>query len=357
MMKRALLLAMAAVALCAAADALSADAINRVPPVAREFKYEDGRTIYPSYRTWDFEVDEPGLYVFDVVSPDAKTRPAVREWLDGTQIAFSFVGKDYAEKADAHGRLRRFRWLEPGIHTLDLYLNVGGYPWDDEMEKAMNAKGVKVLLYRPADGEFGFWMEGTDPDCMARLMGEPLVVAGCAANVSRKFTIEVSDGWSQTLAVSNAPVRFEYPCYKEGAFEYVVRDDKGEVVEGPWDFVVTDIGRKEQTDLLTSNDVRGTVSGVSREQIRVLNLSPAARAVLDAGRELWKYYHIQPDANPNASYYDIRAHFQGCKPNGAMNAKSNDASYNALVSALRTAHKALAAQIEPKVYEYGFLKR
>ena len=87
------------------------------------------------------------------------------------------------------------------------------------------------------------------------------------------------------------------------------------------------------------------------------NISLAARAVLDAGRELWKYYHTQPDANPNASYYDIRAHFQGCKPNGAMNAKSNDASYNALVSALRTAHKALAAQIEPKVYEYGFLKR
>ena len=86
-------------------------------------------------------------------------------------------------------------------------------------------------------------------------------------------------------------------------------------------------------------------------------LSPAARAVLDAGRELWRYYHAQPDANPNASYYDIRAHFQGCKPNGTMNAKSNDATYNALLAALRTAHKALAVQIEPKVYDYGFLKR
>ena len=89
----------------------------------------------------------------------------------------------------------------------------------------------------------------------------------------------------------------------------------------------------------------------------ISHYSPAARAVLDAGRELWRYYHAQPDANPNASYYDIRAHFQGCKPNGAMNAKSNDATYNALLVALRTAHKALAAHIEPKVYEYGFLKR
>ncbi len=87
------------------------------------------------------------------------------------------------------------------------------------------------------------------------------------------------------------------------------------------------------------------------------NISPAARAVLDAGCDLWRYYHVQPGANPNASYYDIRAHFQGCKPNGAMNAKSSDATYNELISALRTAHKALAAQIAPKVYEYGFLKR
>ena len=117
--------------------------------------------------------------------------------------------------------------------------------------------------------------------------------------------------------------------------------------------------QEKQTDLFTPNGVRDSenVSGVSREQIRVLNLSPAARAVLDAGRELWKYYHAQPGANPNASYYDIRAHFQGCKPNGAMNAKSSYATYNTLISALRTAHKALAAQIEPKVYEYGFLKR
>jgi hypothetical protein len=87
------------------------------------------------------------------------------------------------------------------------------------------------------------------------------------------------------------------------------------------------------------------------------NLSPAARAVLDAGRELWRYYHAQPNANPNASYYDIRAHFQGCKPNGTMNAKSNDATYNSLLATLRTAHKALASEIEIKVYEYGFLKR
>lgn len=43
------------------------------------------------------------------------------------------------------------------------------------------------------------------------------------------------------------------------------------------------------------------------------HLSPEAKAVIDAGRELWSYYHLQPDANPNASLYDIRLHFQGYK--------------------------------------------
>ena len=89
--------------------------------------------------------------------------------------------------------------------------------------------------------------------------------------------------------------------------------------------------------------------------------SNAARAVLDAGRALWRYYHAQPGANPNASYYDIRLHFQGVKRTASgkeqMNATSSDETYNKLLAALRSAHKALAAQIAPKVYEYGFLKK
>ena len=89
--------------------------------------------------------------------------------------------------------------------------------------------------------------------------------------------------------------------------------------------------------------------------------SNAARAVMDAGRELWRYYHAQPGANLNASYYDIRLHFQGVKRTASgkeqMNPTSSDATYNTLLANLRSAHKALAAHIAPKVYEYGFLKR
>ena len=90
-------------------------------------------------------------------------------------------------------------------------------------------------------------------------------------------------------------------------------------------------------------------------------MSLPARAVMDAGRELWRYYHAQLGANPNASYYDIRLHFQGVKRTASgkeqMNPTSSDATYNTLLANLRSAHKALAAQIVPKVYEYGFLRR
>jgi hypothetical protein len=84
--------------------------------------------------------------------------------------------------------------------------------------------------------------------------------------------------------------------------------------------------------------------------------TPEARAVLDAGRELWRYYHAQPGALPDASFYDIRARFQGFKPNGHMNPDSPDATYTRLLSALRDARNTLAARIASKVRGHAFLR-
>jgi len=88
-----------------------------------------------------------------------------------------------------------------------------------------------------------------------------------------------------------------------------------------------------------------------------LQFSNEAKAVFDAGRELWRYYHAQADANVNASLYDIKAYFQGRNEAGRMNNKSKDEKYNELIAALRMSLKVLALQIVPKVYEYGFLKK
>jgi hypothetical protein len=88
-----------------------------------------------------------------------------------------------------------------------------------------------------------------------------------------------------------------------------------------------------------------------------LVFSEEATAVFDAGRELWKYYHSQNDVdiNVNASFYDIRAYFQGTNTNGKMNPRSDDDNYTQLIGNLRSKLNILASVIKPKVYEYGFL--
>ena len=86
------------------------------------------------------------------------------------------------------------------------------------------------------------------------------------------------------------------------------------------------------------------------------SMSPEAQAVYNAGLALWSYYHSQPNALADASFYDIRLHFQGTNDKGTMNAKSDDETYTELVSDLREKMKLLAKRIEAKVYEYGFLK-
>ncbi|PIE84173.1 MAG: hypothetical protein CSA07_03635 [Bacteroidia bacterium] len=83
--------------------------------------------------------------------------------------------------------------------------------------------------------------------------------------------------------------------------------------------------------------------------------APAAQALLDAGLALWRYYHAQPAANVNASYYDIRHHFQGVSSKGRMNPRSDDAEYNRLAGEIRAKRLALGEKIAEKVYEYEFL--
>jgi len=88
-------------------------------------------------------------------------------------------------------------------------------------------------------------------------------------------------------------------------------------------------------------------------------LSKEAQEVMQAGKELWKYYHsvIKNDktASVDASFYDIREHFQKRSEKGTMKAKSNDEKYNELIKLLREKLKKLSKKIEPKIYKYGFL--
>lgn len=93
------------------------------------------------------------------------------------------------------------------------------------------------------------------------------------------------------------------------------------------------------------------------DYIKNIKFSKTAQDVLDSARNLYSYYHSKSDSNPNASYYDIREYFQGRNDKGNLNASSKDETYNQLISDLKEKHKLLSREIEPKIYEYGFLIR
>jgi hypothetical protein len=105
------------------------------------------------------------------------------------------------------------------------------------------------------------------------------------------------------------------------------------------------------------NDRSGDLYGNQTQRTTALEFSTEATAVFDAGRELWKYYHKQPKCNVNASLYDIKEFFQGRNEKGKMNNKSSDETYMNLIGNLREKLRQLADKIEPKVYEYEFLKQ
>lgn len=103
-------------------------------------------------------------------------------------------------------------------------------------------------------------------------------------------------------------------------------------------------------------DNMGDLFSLQEQRTTSLIFSEEAQEVFNAGRELWIYYHKQPNCNVNVSLYDIKEHFQGRNEKGKMNNKSDDGTYMQLIGNLRNNLRILASKIEPKIYEYRFLK-
>lgn len=97
------------------------------------------------------------------------------------------------------------------------------------------------------------------------------------------------------------------------------------------------------------------------KEVPLDNLSIEAMATYKAGLELWKYYMNNSNAQCNASYYDIRAYFQGFsesqKGGQRMNQDSSDNNYMERRKVLNTCLKELAASISNKAIKYNFLKQ
>ncbi|GAA9034306.1 hypothetical protein Taitung216_14560 [Helicobacter pylori] len=112
-------------------------------------------------------------------------------------------------------------------------------------------------------------------------------------------------------------------------------------------------GIKEEGDSLFLN---------AKKENKPLEFSQSASRVFDAGKKIYRYYHTQDSTNrhynANASLYDIKEFFQGRNAQGKLNspAKAKDGYYKQLYANLQDALKDLAKEIQPKVYEYGFLR-
>lgn len=137
------------------------------------------------------------------------------------------------------------------------------------------------------------------------------------------------------------------------------------------DFIKGKIKQDSKTQEKT--ETKGKQGGFKNEDLYIikpliptkpLEFGVESQAVFKAGLGLWKYYHFQEfkdsanPYNPNASLYDIKAHFQGFSDKGKMNPpqKAQDSYYKDLLGNLNYTLKLLAKTIEPKVYEYGFLR-
>ncbi|WRE61472.1 hypothetical protein KVD25_06650 [Helicobacter pylori] len=110
---------------------------------------------------------------------------------------------------------------------------------------------------------------------------------------------------------------------------------------------------KEEDDSLFLN---------AKKENKPLEFSQSALNVFNAGKEIYRYYHTQDFTNrpynANISLYDIKEFFQGRNVQGKLNlpAKAKDEYYKQLYANLQDALKDLAKEIQPKVYEYGFLR-
>ncbi|GAA8454167.1 hypothetical protein HpDR51_14280 [Helicobacter pylori] len=119
------------------------------------------------------------------------------------------------------------------------------------------------------------------------------------------------------------------------------------------DFLKGEIKEPKESDSLFLN---------AKKENKPLKFSPSTSKVFDAGKEIYRYYHTRDFANrpynANASLYDIKEFFQGRNAQGRLNspAKAKDEYYKQLYANLKDALKDLAKEIQPKVYEYGFLR-
>ncbi len=114
-------------------------------------------------------------------------------------------------------------------------------------------------------------------------------------------------------------------------------------------------GSHFMTDFMAGKIATGNL--IERKEYPAITFSSEAKNVLDCGKELWKLYMKQNPQNVDAGLYEIKEYFCGRTDKGILKTTSDWSNkYNELMADLKAACKVLAAKIEPKIYELGFLR-
>ncbi|MFZ2653671.1 MAG: hypothetical protein WAX69_02030 [Victivallales bacterium] len=220
------------------------------------------------YAQRHFTVDLPEAGLYEIASHFSGIPRIFQVWLDGVQLLY-VQGERYGVKDPVYSatdrtgaidsqrfdflhRARAVRPLSKGSHTLDVYAHYGPWIWNDEMKEAMEGFKLGVTRMGKDDPCQSLSVYPKDREDMVFKRGESLKVgveqATDAPQVYRMEVVEQrGDGkilWQNEVSLKGgsdwARDEFSYPCDREGAFEYSVRDSAGRVVDGPWAFAVVD---------------------------------------------------------------------------------------------------------------------
>ena len=230
----------------------------------KQFVWSEGRDRYPGYRTWDWTAPEDGLYEIVVNVPFGSWRL----WIDDLQVAsvnqlagvepgtmgpVDYTGSRQLDPYDFFGCRVFTRCLKKGRHVFDFRYT----PWAKEtMEHAVSSR-VRLGVRRPAglnpEAETGFWLEGRDAMVFEK---DEKVALRCQSGATEKraYTLEFlkpskrdAEGRPTALpdrrtfvVADGKPTSVDLKTDEEGAFDYQVRNAAGEIVEGPWQYVVVD---------------------------------------------------------------------------------------------------------------------
>ena len=209
-------------------------------------------------RLLPFEVPKDGLY--EVAARMTENIPAKFELLlDGEHLLYIYAARygAPAQRFDYLGRLRAVRFLKRGKHSATVLGHYSPEPYLDSLDRLLKAVDIGISPAKDDDliGSLGIRVvdkNGQDRSDMVFRKGEPLIVSMVKnTGPAEQITVEVKEQrgddqylWSESAKFAeskkNAKAELRYPCDRQGAFEYVVKDGTGKILEGPWAFVVVD---------------------------------------------------------------------------------------------------------------------